>query len=154
MAGLASVAEPFLELSGMNVLVTAHAGSGNGVIVYGFPFFRMAFFAAHRLVFPGQRIASQTMSREVECGFPESSNRMTRSAIAAIGPRRKLSGMLVDMTIRAVRTERLDAEIRSLMACLAFEYGVAAKQWILRPAVVKGSGYRTPCGLPAGRGVA
>ena len=148
VARLAFVGEPLFELSGMSILVTIHARFETRAIVCGFPFFRVATFARHSRVFAGQRIQSQSVSRDVVCGFVESRNRMARSAVATIETSRELARMLVGVTVCAARARQLDAEVRCLVARPAFEPNVASKQRIFCPAVIEVCRDPVSCRLP------
>jgi hypothetical protein len=111
----------------------------------------VALRTLHLRVLPEQRVGGLLVVGQRELGWLPTGFDVAGFAIAAIGPARQLSPVLVNMAIQTSLEGNMRFEILALVAALAFHSGVLTKQRIVGPAMVESIAWKDL--LPAIRGV-
>ena len=119
------------------------------MVVHDCPGSGVTFFARHRRMFSQQRILCCRVRPHVESGARKAIHGVTRPAIAAVHPLRKLAVMLVRMTVEALVCRDWSFEIRTLVARGALHGGVLSSERVTRPGVVKALQQRCPRDFPS-----
>jgi hypothetical protein len=125
------------ELALVRVRMARRAGCEGNAIHGVLAFWQMTPRACHLRMFSEKRVGGFSVVGDSETGRLPTRFGMTRFAVAAVVPMRKLPTVLVAVAIETVLERDMPFEILGLVAALANHCGVLAEQRLVRPAMIE-----------------